>query len=838
MAMIPLVATAVLVVAVASATASEVAPIAKDGPVLTAANNAPSAGNDPSLMAAARAAFADDGGASDKLGGAVAISGDTAVVGASGHDVEGEDAGAAYVFTRIGARWVQQAKLVASDPGAGASFGAAVGISEDTVVVGATGDDHAGRFSGSAYVFTRTDGTWTQQAKLTASDAEQYDNFGLSVSVSGDSIAVGVPGDQMTTGSVYIFTRSGSAWTQQTRLVADSSDRALWFGNAVSLDGDTIAIGHPRTAELYGAESGAVYVFTRTAGVWTKQARLIADDYANWMQFGYSVALSGDSVLVGAPARRPGSAYVFTRSGTAWSQQAKLTASDTTVDDSFASAVALSGDTAIIGSPSDNGKGVKSGAVRVFVRTASGWTQAEKFVPSDASTNDQFGYSVALSGESVAAGAPGQDSLSPDCGAMYATGPSFLARADGQLRIPPGVVLGNDSDVDGDELTAELFTAPAHGSVVFSADGAFVYTPAPGWSGEDSFTYRAFDGLDYSSPATVKVASEVMDPRPVTRAFGADRYSTAASLAVKGWDPSRSRTWPGVKHIVIANGETGREPDPLAAAGLAGAYDCPVLLTGSASLPYTTKVVIADIARSHPGVQIHIVGGTSVVPDARWSDIKRIPGVGQTEDRIAGRDRYETSVLMAKRIVSVKGAGAVNGVILIAGDNPAAYFDALAASPIAYAQTMPMLSVKKGSIPTSVATLLKSADLKDKPRYVASSATFVGSTPAKGAIRMAKTSSNRYTAAAEIATFASIDRSWTSPAHTAITCMLPDALAGGAFLGRAGGVLLFTDSTSAIQPTSEAFITGNKDSIENGWIIGGISVVRPAQETSFRNLLN
>jgi len=354
------------------------------------------------------------------------------------------------------------------------------------------------------------------------------------------------------------------------------------------------------------------------------------------------------------------------------------------------------------------------------------------------------------------------------------------------------------------------------------------------WSDGSTVNPRTDSGVRADNTVAAVFAPDV---RPVTRAFGGDRYSTAASLACKGWDPTRSRTWVGVKHIIIANGETGKEPDPLAAAGLAGAYDCPVLLTGSTSLPYTTKVVLTEIARSHPGVQIHIVGGESAVPDARWNDIKKIPGVSQTEDRIAGRDRYETSVLMAKRIVSVKGAGAVNGIILIAGDNPAAFYDALAASPIAYAQTMPMLSVKKGSIPTSVANVLKSANLKDKPRYVASSATYIGSVPAAGATRMT-TTSNRYAAATQIAKFAAVDRDWTSCADTALASKLPDALTGGAFLGKAGGVLLFTDSTSAIQPTSKAFITGNKDSIEHGWIIGGITVVLPAQETSFRNLLN
>ena len=323
----------------------------------------------------------------------------------------------------------------------------------------------------------------------------------------------------------------------------------------------------------------------------------------------------------------------------------------------------------------------------------------------------------------------------------------------------------------------------------------------------------------------------------VERVAGNDRYGTAAALARKGWDPTGSLAWSGVEHIIIANGEPGKESDPLSAAGLAGIYDAPVLTVQAKKLPSATKTVITEIAKKNPGVRIHIVGGESVVPVARWNDIKRIPGVSQVKDQFAGRDRFETSALMATRMVAVAGADAIKGVILIAGDNPAAFYDALAASPIACAQTMPMLSVQKTKIPTSVKNVLKTAALKDKPRYAASSATYIGSVPAAGALRMT-TTSNRYTAATQITKFAAIDRDWTSRADTALASKLPDALTGGAFLGRVGGIMLFTDSAGSIQSTSEAFITGNKDGIVNGWVIGGTSVVPKAQETSFRNLLN
>jgi len=325
--------------------------------------------------------------------------------------------------------------------------------------------------------------------------------------------------------------------------------------------------------------------------------------------------------------------------------------------------------------------------------------------------------------------------------------------------------------------------------------------------------------------------------RTVTRIAGSDRYGTAAEIARKGWDPAGTKAWPSVKHIIIANGEPGKEPDPLTAAGLAGAYDAPVLTTQANKLPAITKTIITQIALKNPGVKIHLVGGTSVVPDARWTEIRKIPGVSQTKDRVWGSDRYATSVAIANRIVSLKGSE-ISGVILIAGDNPAAFYDALAASPIAYAKTMPMLSVQKGAIPTSVSTALKSAALKDKPRYVASSSTYIGTTAAAGGTRLA-TSYNRYTAATQIAAYATDPgRAWMSLGDTALASTLPDALTGGALLGKLGGVMLFTDSSSAIQTTSKSYVTARRDAINTGWVIGGTAVLPTTQETSYFNLLN
>lgn len=440
--------------------------------------------------------------------------------------------------------------------------------------------------------------------------------------------------------------------------------------------------------------------------------------------------------------------------------------------------------------------------------------------------------------------------------AQPSVGYDFLAWSDGNRNAAR-----RDTGVTGDKTVTATFAAKTHTitptagangvispstpqTVEHGSSKTFAIAAQPGYGIDEVMK----DGVSIGTSSSVTFTDVTSDhaltatfkrtARPVARIAGGDRYGTAAALARKGWDPTGTNTWANVKHIIIANGEPGKESDPLAAAGLAGTYDAPVLTVQVTRLPNATKSVITDIAKKNPGVRIHLVGGTAVVPDARWNDIRKIPGVSQVKDRISGSDRYATSAAMATRIVEVKGAGAIQGVILIAGDNPAAFYDALAASPISYARTMPMLSVKKTSVPSSVSTVLKSAGIRNTPRYVASSATYIGTAAASGGTRLT-TSSSRYTAATQIANYAADPgRTWTSLGDTALASQLPDALTGGAFLGRVGGVMLFTDSSSAIQTTSRSFVGSRRDAIGAGWVVGGTAVLPVAQENSYRNLLN
>ena len=344
--------------------------------------------------------------------------------------------GSARVFTLDSCgTWTQQARLMAADRikcnwGDSEEFGTSVAISGDTAVIGAF--EWGGYLReetlwniGAAYVFTRdTNGTWTQQAKLHASDPYYNSRFGWSVAVSGDTALIGADRD------TYVFTRdTNDAWTQQAKLGVGVGWRGFPMMEAVALSGDTALIGN-----LYSA-----YVFTRdTNGTWTQQARLLPADGGEpdrW--FGSSVPLSGDTALIGASAdddkgTNAGSAYVFTRdtNGT-WTQQAKLLATDGASSDYFGRSAALKGDTAVIGAKGDDGR---SGSAYVFTRDTNGtWTQQRKLVATDRASWDFFGNSIALSDNSVLVGANWDDDKGDYSGSAYV------------FSVP-----SPDSDCDGD----------------------------------------------------------------------------------------------------------------------------------------------------------------------------------------------------------------------------------------------------------------------------------------------------------------------------------------------------------------------------------------------------
>lgn len=353
---------------------------------------------------------ASDGSAFVQFGYRVAINGDTAVV-----SILSNTAGRAYVFVRSGASWTQQQILTASDGGTGA-FGGSVGISGDTIVVGAYSGDGAAGFSGAAYIFTRSGGVWTQQQKISAADGLIGDQFGYASDISGDTVIVGArqddTGSASTHGSAYIFTRSGTTWSQQQKILGVDITVGDEFGHSVAISGNTVVVGAHYGDIGANSNQGSAYVFTRSGSTWTQQQKIAASDGGANSFFGESVDIDGETIIVGAHIQTvgsnlsQGSAYIFVRVANEWSQQQKLTAADGAANDLFGYSVGIDGETAVIGALfADIGANQDQGAAYVFDRAGSVWTQRQKLVASDGAVDDNFGYSVAISGDKIIAGA-------------------------------------------------------------------------------------------------------------------------------------------------------------------------------------------------------------------------------------------------------------------------------------------------------------------------------------------------------------------------------------------------------------------------------------------------
>ncbi len=456
---------------------------------------------DPLITSQQAMLIAADGAANDQFGISVSLSGDTALVGAWGDDDKGDHSGSAYVFTRSGTAWSQQAHLTAADGAGGDTFGYSVALDGDTALVGAYHDDDKGYSSGSAFVFTRSGTNWTQQAKLLAADGAANDSFGKSVSLSGDTALIGSYGDDdkgLQSGSAYVFTRSGTAWTQKAKLLAADGAASDYFGTAVALDGD-IALVSARGDDDKGDYSGSAYVFIRSGTTWTQQAKLLAADGAANDRFGDSVALSGTTALVGSPysddkGSESGSAYIFTRSGTAWSQQAKLTAGDGADSAIFGYSVALSGDTALVGAYWGNGIVSYSGSAYVFTRSGITWTQQTKLIAADGAAYDSFGCSVALSGVTALVGAYYDDDKGADSGSAYVFTRSGTTWTQ-QAKLTAGDGVANDQFGISVALSGDTALVGAHYDDDKGADSgsAYVFTRSgTAWTQQAKLT--ALDG--------------------------------------------------------------------------------------------------------------------------------------------------------------------------------------------------------------------------------------------------------------------------------------------------------------------------------------------------------
>lgn len=354
--------------------------------------------------------------ASNYYGACVAISGDTALVSCASQAVAGQsgtihpDAGAVDVYVRTAGVWSEQFVLTEPTPADNDLFGSSVALSGDTAVVGAIG---VGGNTGAAYVYSRTGTDWSLSSTLIASDAAAGDQFGCAVALSGDTIlvtadrkAVGPDNGTPDAGEAYVFRDEGASWSQETKLNAPSPAANDQFGFAAALSGDTALIGTPYP----NGNTGAAYVFTRSGTAWPETRTLAATDAAPNTWFGFSVALDGDTALIGATGAtvgQTGAAYAFVSSGSSWMQQQEIA---DPASHAFGSAVALDGDTAVIGADTETVAGVPAGApagaAYVYLRKSATWSPRGHVTDPDQAGSDLFGGCVAVSGTTMLVGSP------------------------------------------------------------------------------------------------------------------------------------------------------------------------------------------------------------------------------------------------------------------------------------------------------------------------------------------------------------------------------------------------------------------------------------------------
>jgi hypothetical protein len=486
---------------------------------------------------------ASDGGAGDGLGYSVAVSGDTVVAGADLHQVgSNSQQGAVYVFTMAHGGWadgMQTAELTASDGAFNDELGISVAISGDTIVAGAPLHRGAsGVQQGAEYVFTMSAAGWatgTQTAELSASDGGSGDRLGESVAISGDTAVAGAPSHQ----AAYVFAKPSGGWRDGTETAElTPSDGASiksfdMFGAAVAESGDTIVVGSPGHAPgrtTGGVRQGAVYVFAKPVGAWatgTQTAELTESDPASGDLLGASVAMAGDTIIAGAPrltstATRGGSAYVFAKPAGGWAdatQTAELTPTDNRLNDNFGFSVAISGGMAVVGAIQQPPvAGGAQGAAYVFAMPAAGWadaTEDAKLTASDAASGDWLGFSVAVSAYTIVTGAPYHAVASKrEQGALYV------------FRPAPGVTITTPVDggafAQGQVVRAAFACSPDAAASVASCT-APVDNGEPldtSTLGSHTFTVTAVDSLGSTTSRTVDYT--VVGPPAVTITTPAD----------------------------------------------------------------------------------------------------------------------------------------------------------------------------------------------------------------------------------------------------------------------------------------------------------------------------
>ncbi|MCB1207864.1 MAG: hypothetical protein KDK97_00995 [Verrucomicrobiales bacterium] len=501
------------------------------------------------------------------------------------NNTNGSQTGAVYVYVRNGTEWVQQAYLKASNPDIDDHFGQTVAISGNTIVVGAPDEDSAAQSvngdqanndqasTGAAYVFVRTGTSWVQQAYLKGSNIDSLDSFGVAVAIDGNTIAVGADGEQSGSGSAYIFVRKGSTWTQQARLRASNANNSDGFGSAVALTGNTLVVGAPfedsrasDPTDNSAPNAGAAYVFGRKGTAWTEQTILKTSTTYNdnGDLFGCSAAIYADTVVIGARGEasnatgvngdrfdnsfnRCGAAFVFRNQDDNWVLQGYLKGKFPAAFNDFGASVAIHRDRILVGCPGDDlgiPNTTEMGASYLFERSENYWGFVSRLSPAagnySKAYNNETGTSVALWGDVAAVGAPGE--------AGSSTGTHGDISQDGQSDAGAAFVFYVGARIDGVAKTGT--TAPGGPSIVYSkigdasvdpsAQGGILFQAAVSGPGAPAGQTQAMFNLDRFSSLTWM---SMRTGTPVGGLLGLPSTAKVSSLSNPVNTGSMSRGW-------------------------------------------------------------------------------------------------------------------------------------------------------------------------------------------------------------------------------------------------------------------------------------------------------
>jgi hypothetical protein len=372
---------------------------------------------------------AKDGNKEDNFGYSASIDGNSILVGAPDADIKGaQDAGAGYVYVLGENGWRQQAKLIATPYFAGDTLGGNVALKNKFAVLGAIRRDDKGQDAGAAVIFERQLNKWQQKQILTAPDAKPGDAFGQSVALTDQYLLIGAPrSDALAkdSGAVYIYKFENDDWQLHTRLTASDGAKGDLFGISVAIDGNTVLVGADLNDEK-AENAGAVYAFVLNDDKWTQEAKLMASDGDNTDIFGVRVSLDKNTALISA--RRDdvegigvdaGSAYIFERKEGNWTQSLKLISPDGKADDRFGRGVAISGNTAIVSAMNHDSDASNTGALYVYKKGLNGWHFTSKITAIESVANDKFGWNVDLSNDIAVIATPHRDGNGVDAGAVF-----------------------------------------------------------------------------------------------------------------------------------------------------------------------------------------------------------------------------------------------------------------------------------------------------------------------------------------------------------------------------------------------------------------------------------